>query len=168
MFLAVRISGALLQCGSAFPSRWHSRRLPAYCARPFGVSRERLYLVGLEVPLSSWQYPSVLARKVWLYPFGRDVGHPTDQTSFLRGWRETDWTGRPARPTLGAITGSHIPPVWLLPPASSCHSVPRICRAGCTRLTGGIGHPTHSLISPPPGHPSRGPPLGGVASVRVG
>ena len=68
----------------------------------------------------------------------------------------------------GAIPGSHIPPVWLLPPASSCHSVPRICRAGCTRLTGGIGHPTHSLIFPPPGHPSRGPPLGGVASVRVG
>ena len=30
--------------------------------------------------------------------FGRDIGHPTDQTSFLRGWRETDWTGRPARP----------------------------------------------------------------------
>jgi hypothetical protein len=27
----------------------------------------------------------------------------------------------------GAIPGSHIPPVWLLPPALSCHSVSRIC-----------------------------------------
>ena len=103
--------------------------------------------------------------------FGRDVGHPTDQTYFLRGWRETDWTGRPARPTLGAITGSHIPPVWLLPPALSCHSVSRICRAGCTRLTGGIGHPTHQILAIalvfPPGHPSRAPPLGGCSIRRV-
>ena len=68
----------------------------------------------------------------------------------------------------GAIPGSHIPPVWLLPPALSCHSVSRICRAGCTRLTGGIGHPTHqilaiALVSPPGTLP--GPPLwGDVAS----
>ena len=74
----------------------------------------------------------------------------------------------------GAIPGSHIPPVWLLPPALSCHSVSRICRAPCpdyTRLTGGFGHPTHQILAIalvfPPGHPSRAPPLGGCSIRRV-
>ena len=94
---------------------------------------------------------------------------PIKPTSSVAGGRQTGPDDR--RDPLGAIPGSHIPPVWLLPPALSCHSVSRICRAGCTRLTGGIGHPTHPILAIalvfPPGHPSRAPPLGGCSIRRV-
>ena len=102
--------------------------------------------------------------------FGRDVGHPTDQTYFLCGWRETDWTGRPARPigcdprepytpSLAAATRpvlsfsvSHLPS-WLYPSHGRDWPPNPSDLGDCLGL--------------PPRAPFPGPPLGGCSIRRV-
>ena len=131
---------------------------------PSGHSREQ------EV---AGEYPYVLARKVWLYPFwaGR---WPPNRSNLLPPWLEGDRLDRTAGAyPLGAITGSHAPPVWLLPPALTRHIVSRFAEhlSMAVPVFGrDLGHPTDQtlvtiLLGFPPGHPSRAPPLG-VCNIR--
>ena len=104
--------------------------------------------------------------------FGRDVGHPTDQTYFLRGWRETDWTGRPARPIGCDPREPYTPSLAAANRLDSTYCA-SLCRAplyGCTRSREGPWPPDqsnlgdHSPWLPPPGTLSRHPLRGDVTS----
>ena len=156
-------------CFPALPFRWPARRLPARCARPLRASRERISPLGLEVPLSSWQYPYVLARKDWLYPFWE--GHwPPNRSNLLPPWLEGDRLDRTTGATHwvrspGAIypqSGCCHPPCPVIQCLASAELAVPVSREGLAT------QPIRSWRLPwssPPGT-LPGPPLLGGCSIR--